>query len=264
MPQTARVYKAGSVKTEMTPTTNKQALSVWVLGYEYTPTAVSELEIDHTLVGKGVVRYEINSVEHTAITIGNQNVLKLNLSTAGNNGTSSTGLVTELYHGQMVQIRILQNVKFNGISNVNPTRPSTALQYTDDLASIYRIIAYNLTDATGEKLEDNVAILQSDTSFNYYKFVTDPVKITTPDPDDIVLTGAFVSGSTLTTTLEVVNPTGGDIGVGYTLAGTGFTKGQKVTAVSKGPSNTTVTLSAVPNAQPAGTITFARATYGYR
>jgi hypothetical protein len=35
------------------------------------------------------------------------------LSTAGNGGTSSVGLVTALYDGQQVTIRNLQNIKFN-------------------------------------------------------------------------------------------------------------------------------------------------------
>ena len=42
----------------------------------------------------------------------------------------------------------------------------------------------NLTESTGELLGNNIAILQSDSSFNYYKFVSDPAHVTTVDPDD--------------------------------------------------------------------------------
>jgi len=101
----------------------------------------------------------------------------------------------------MVTIRALQNVKFNNIANVNPTRPSTALQYNDNLADIYRILAYNLNDSTGELLDSNISILQSDSSFDYYKFTTDLSNVGTVDWDEaILITGASGDGSTVTVT----------------------------------------------------------------
>ena len=181
MIQVARVYKDGVFANEMTPTIAKQSLAVFITDYDYGPQNISELEIDHTLQGSGITRYEVTSVERTSVTINGKNILKLNLSTAGNNGTSSVGLVTELYNGQLVAIRTLQNNKYLGIANVNPTRPSTALQYTDDLASIYRVITYNLTEGTGELLPANQAVLSTDTSFSYYKLVIDPAKSGTAD-----------------------------------------------------------------------------------
>ena len=191
MVQTARVYKQGSTLSFMTPTITQQATSVWIIGYEYTPYNVSELEIDHTAMGGSITRYEVTSIEHTSIVVNGQNVIKLNLSTSGNNNTSTSGLATALYDGQIVTIRALQNLKFNGISNVKPTRPSTALQYNDDLSSIYRIIAYNLVESTGEALGSNISILQSDSAFAYYTFTTDPTKISTVDPTN----GAKTMGS---------------------------------------------------------------------
>ena len=202
MTQVARVYKQGSFASEMTPTATKQALAVYIIGYSYIPYNTSEIEIDHTASQQSITRYEVSSVEHTTVTINGQNVLKLNLSTAGSNGTSSTGLVSTLYDGQTVTIRNLQNMKFYNIDNVKPTRPSTALQYMDDLASIYRIIAYNLNDATGELLGANTAILQADSSFAYYKFVTDLTAISTIDSalSTLAVTGASGTGSTVTLT----------------------------------------------------------------
>ena len=199
MVQVARVYKQGQFATEMTPTATKQSLAVYILGYDYTPTNISELEIDHTVAGIPITRYEVTSIERTVVTLNGQNVLKLNLSTAGSNGTSSVGLAATLYDGQQVTIRALQNVKFNNIDNVRPTRPSTALQYNDNLADIYRILAYNLNESTGELLADNIAILQSDSSFNYYKFITDINNIGSVDYDvALTITGASGNGSTVT------------------------------------------------------------------
>jgi hypothetical protein len=205
MMQTARIYKQGAFINEMTPTTSKQSLTVYILGYTYIPFNTSELEIDHSAAGLGIVRYEVGSVEHTTVTIGSgasSNVLKLNLSTAGNNGTSSVGLVAPLYDGQQVIIRILQNIKFLNVDNVKPTRPSTAVQYLDNLADIYRVIAYNLTEATGEQLGDNIAVLQSDASFVYYKLTADlpNIKVNDPLSSTLTITGASGDGSTITLT----------------------------------------------------------------
>jgi hypothetical protein len=202
MMQVARVYKQGSFATEMTPTVSKQSLAVYIIGYDFAPYNTSELEIDHSIIfGGTITRYEVTSIEHTTVTVNGQNVLKVNLSTTGNNGTSSTGLAYTLYDGQQVTIRSLTNIKFNGIDNVRPTRPSTALQFNDNLADIYRVIAYNLNDATGETLAANIAVLGTDASFQYYKFVTDILNIGLLDPDTaITVTGASGSGSTVTIT----------------------------------------------------------------
>ena len=202
MMQVARVYKQGAFASEMTPTVSKQSLAVYIIGYDFAPYNTSELEIDHSVIfGGGITRYEVTSIEHTVVTINGQNVLKVNLSTTGNNGTSSTGLAYTLYDGQQVTIRSLQNVKFTGIDNVRPTRPSTALQYSDNLADIYRVIAYGLAESTGEPLADNISVLGTDTSFQYYKFVTDNTNLNLLDPDTaITVTGASGNGTTVTIT----------------------------------------------------------------
>jgi len=201
--QTARIYKQGVVSNEMTPTATTQSLALWIIGYEYEPLNGCEVEIDHTVFNGGISRYEANSIEHTNITISGQNVLKLYLNTSGNNGTSTTGLHTELYHGQLVIIRSLRNVKFNNISNVQPTRPSTALQYSDKLADIYRVTSYHLTNSTGEVLPNNVAILQSDTAFDYFKITTDISNINTVDPSDPSKTQGSTVGDTKIAVLHI-------------------------------------------------------------
>jgi hypothetical protein len=120
-----------------------------------------------------------------SVTLGGQNVLALNLSTSsGSSGYSSTGLSAALYDGQLVQIRVLQNFKFYNVNNVNPTRPSTAVQFNDNLASIYRVLSYNLTEATNEVLPNHISVLSADQSFAYYIFQADPGNITKTDPVD--------------------------------------------------------------------------------
>ena len=183
MVQTARVYKQGVTLGEMEYSTSKQALYVWILGYEYTPFNNSELEIDHTLSGGTITRYLINSIQHTNIVINGENVLKLGLSTSGTNSTSTTGLAYSLYDGQLVTLRVLNNVKIGGVVQVRPVRPSTALQYQANLSDIYRIISYELTEPTGEALPAETAIVQSDTSFAYYRLSSDITNIEKLDRD---------------------------------------------------------------------------------
>ena len=316
MIQTAQVYKQGLVSSQMAPTVSTQALGIWIIGYTYSPPNNAEIEIDHTAQGGGIYRYLISTVEHTTITVNGQNVLKLNLSTAGTNSTITTGLAYALYDGQVLSIRVNQNIKFNNIDNVKPTRPSTAVQYSENLADIYRIIAYNLVESTGEILPSNVAILQSDSSFNYYKFTTDGGSITQADPGDptktqgskvgdnkiailqisqqsqidqlnkgifltgwngrvhritgytpplFIATGAFNSYNSGTLTLVVTN-VAGSIDIGDVITGTGFTSGQTVSNVvlsGTGTITATVTLSAVADTTPAGTITFGVSKNGY-
>ena len=182
--QTAVIYKAGIYSSAMTPTTSIQALQVYILGWQYKPFSNSELEIDHTAAGGLVSRYLVTGAQHTSVTINGVNVLQLNLSTGGGSGTSGSGLLYPLYDGQVVTIRVLQSVKFSGVSNVKPTRPSTSLQYIDNLVDVYRILSYSVTESTGELLDSGVAIVQTDSSFAYYKLVTDTGYLTTLDPDD--------------------------------------------------------------------------------
>ena len=316
MVQTALVYKQGLVAGQMVPTISAQALGIWILGYTYNPPNNAEIEIDHSAQGGPVYRYLISTVEHTTITVNGQNVLKLNLSTAGTNSTITTGLQYALYDGQMLTIRVNQNIKFNNIDNVKPTRPSTAIQYSENLGDIYRIIAYNLTESTGELLPSNVAVLQSDSSFNYYKLVTDGINITQLDPSDatktqgskvgdnkiailqisqqsqidqlnkgifltgwngrvhritgytpplFIATGAYQSYDDTILRLVVTN-VAGSIDIGDVIVGTGFTSGQTVSNVTFsgiGTITATVTLSALADTTPAGTITFGVNKNGY-
>jgi hypothetical protein len=83
-----------------------------------------------------------------------------------------------------VSIRELQNFRFSNIDNVNPTRPSTALEFDATLPAVYRITAYGQSLADGSDLPSNNALLSSDTSFVYIKPVADPTLITTTDPVD--------------------------------------------------------------------------------
>jgi hypothetical protein len=198
MIQTARIYKQGVTSSFMVPTSTQPALYIWIVGYKYVPFNNSEVEIDHTLQGGGLTRYSISSVQHSGIEILNngtvQDVLQLTFSSAG--GGNSSGLQYAVYDGQQVIIRVLQNQKVLNVATVHPTRPSTSLQYSNNLAAIYRIITYNLTESTGETL----------------------VALTNP------FTAVVTSGNTTSSVIQVTNLNGGNFGsaVGQLVTGTGL------------------------------------------
>jgi len=229
--QTARIYKQGITLSYMTPTSSVPALSIWVTGYKYTPYNNSEVEIDHTLQGGGVTRYLVSSIQHTGIEVlvngTSQDVLQLTFSTTGQ--SSATGLQYAVYDGQQVTIRVLQNQKVLNVATVHPTRPSTSLQYSSNLASIYRIITYNLSESTGETL----------------------VGLGTP------FIAVVSAGSTSSSVIQVTNPTG-TIAIGQLVTGSGLNGTYTVYAVTLVSGTTyAVTLTSPPGSNPIGqTYTF--------
>ena len=122
---------------------------------------------------------------------GGKEILLISVSTGSNDNREANGFVTQLSDSMNISIRELQNFRFTGVENVNPTRPSTALEFDATLPTVYRIIGYGTTLADGSTLLPNEAMLSSDTSFIYIKPTTDPTQITTTDPID----GAKTMGS---------------------------------------------------------------------
>ena len=115
---------------------------------------------------------------------GGKEILLLSVSTSANDNREANGLITQLSDHMNISIRQLQNFTFTGIANVNPTRPSTALEFDATLPTVYRIIAYNSALSDGSVLPDDTAVLTSDSSFVYIKPTTDPTLVTTTDPID--------------------------------------------------------------------------------
>ena len=137
---------------------------------------------------------------------GGREILLLTVSTGSNDNREANGLVTQLSDNMNIIIRELQNFRFSGVENVNPTRPSTALEFDATLPTVYRVIAYGVTLPDGSALPENNAMLSSDTSFVYVKPTTDPTKITTTDPVD----GAKKMGSQIGDTRIAVYEFSGD------------------------------------------------------
>jgi hypothetical protein len=221
-------------------------------------TIASGTSITYAVVGgttptAGTVTNILTASAYTTATIGGQNVLLLTLSTSGSGGTSSTGLAAPLYDGQLVQLRVLQNFKFYEIDNVNPTRPSTAVQFTDNLGSIYRVLTYNLTEATNEVLPAYQAILSTDQSFSYYLFQADTGQITKTDPVD---GGTKTMGATPGDTRIAVTVFGPQSNIDQVNKGTyAFAFGGKVHAISSYTAPVTTTVIAGYNPTGSSTTT---------
>jgi hypothetical protein len=88
--QVARIYnpvaEPGSSGNPFYNTMITGAISVYVIAYDYYPTSITELEIDHSLAGKGLVRYQVNSISHTAVDV--------NTGSAGSNYKFATTTYT--------------------------------------------------------------------------------------------------------------------------------------------------------------------------
>ena len=154
------------------------ALSVYVYDLEYIPFNRSEIEIDHDPLDSspilGVQRYEVASVElvDPPVTVTGPSVTrdgtvyKLNLSTAGSNDSSTTGLKAILSNFQNVTIRASQAHQFSNVGSEVPTRPSTALVFYNDTQTVYRTTSFGITNAVGTALPANNVIATFDSGFD--------------------------------------------------------------------------------------------------
>jgi hypothetical protein len=162
----------------------------------------------------------------TSTLVTGQSILTLSFSTSGNNNTATAGLAYALFHEQSLAVRALQYIKFNGIANVNPTRPSTALQYNEKLNEIYRVIGYGLTDSVGNQLVDGTAVLTTDTSFNYIKVYSDSTNTSQRDP--INTYESVVTASISGTTMTVDSVASGKVRLGQVISGPVISVGDAV------------------------------------
>lgn len=174
MVQVAKVYDDGATYDHPL-----LALSVYVYDLEYIPFVRSEIEIDHdpfdSSLTLGIQRYEVASVEALTppVTVAGPSVTrsgvvyKINLSTSGVEGASTSGLKAVLSNLQNVTIRASQAHQFSGVGNVSPTRPSTALVFYDDTVNnVYRTTAFGINDSVGTALPANNVIASFDAGFD--------------------------------------------------------------------------------------------------
>jgi hypothetical protein len=143
----------------------------------------------------------VNSTSYSTYTsggtvFGGKEILLLSVSTSANDNREANGFVTQLHDHMNIAIRELQNFTFDEVDNVNPTRPSTALEFDATLPTVYRIISYGTNLADGSILPANNAVLSSDTGFNYVRPTVDPTEITTTDPDNALKTMGATVGDT--------------------------------------------------------------------
>ncbi len=126
----------------------------------------------------------------TTTVWGQGNIVRINLSTGGNNDTSTTGLAVELNHNQPVIIRGNQNFQFYEIDDTNPVRPSTALTFVDDPngagedAGVYRVLSYSSKDPLNNNTAADASVLGFDTTYDYIKLLINDDKTSLADPDN--------------------------------------------------------------------------------
>jgi len=126
----------------------------------------------------------------TTLVWGQGNIIRINLSTGGNNDTSTTGLAVDLNHDQPVIIRGNQNFQFYEVDDTNPVRPSTALTFVDDPngagedAGVYRVLAYSSKDPLNNNTASDASILSFDTTYDYIKVIPNDAKTSLADPSN--------------------------------------------------------------------------------
>ena len=168
MTQTGLIYNPGTTDFAQ----NTDATAIYVFDTEYIPFNLGEVEIDHG-GSIGIVRYEISNIETTNAPIQpatrSGTVYKVNLSTAGANTTSSTGLKAAVADMQAVTIRNSRAFRFENVNDVAPTRPSTAIVFDEYTDAIYRSIAFGNTDPIGTALGANEALITMDSPYDTVK-----------------------------------------------------------------------------------------------
>ena len=176
MTQVAKVFNDGSTDFAQPPL----GTAVYLYDLEFKPFNNSEIEIDHGgLIG--VVRYEVTNIETTVApnqpALRDGTVYKINLGTAGNDLTSTTGLKNGLSSGQTVVIRSSRTFRFEDLEDVSPTRPSTAIVFDEFPAQVYRSISFQSNDPTGIALANDEAIIGMDSPFDTVKMNVDMVEV---------------------------------------------------------------------------------------
>ena len=174
MVQTGTIFDDGA-----TYTNDQDGLFVYAYGLEHIPFQAGEIEIDHG-GATGIIRYEISNIESTNAPVQahgrDGNVYKINLSTGGNNDTSTTGLKTALSDGTNVTIRANRAFVFDNLLETAPIRPSTAIVFDESAVTTYRTISFSNQDAVGNSLTATQALIAFDTPFDYVRLTVDQVE----------------------------------------------------------------------------------------
>ena len=163
------MIQTGTAMTDATYTNIQGGTVIYVDNLSYAPYNISEVDVDHgganNVLGDPtyLVRYEVISV--SAVEGTTPQLYQLNIA-AGE--ASNPGVQVTVPDGTPVVLRNSQVIKYDDILDINPTRPSTALQYDDDPDKVYRVLAY---DVAG--LPDNVARITLRESYDYVKLVVD-------------------------------------------------------------------------------------------
>jgi len=160
-------------------------------GYAVNEFALYEDQQLVTAINTNVVAYS-NYTSGGRAQAGSE-VLKVNLSTSGNNNTSSTGLQETIVDNEILDIRILQNFQFSNLDEIVVTRPSSAIVFRDQSNVTYRTIAIGIQQSAGlGQLASGNIISTFDTSFTY---VLPQVKASAVSTTDPILGGPFTMGS---------------------------------------------------------------------
>ena len=208
--QAAAAYSNGGAQDNP-----KDQLYMYITGTSYTPHARGELEIDHggTI---GVTRYEVATVEN--ITLGDGTIVgslpgrdttvwKINFSTSGGDGKSDTGLKAIVADGTPITLRCNQNFRFDGVREVTPIRPSTAIAFKEYAGIVYRSIEFGTTDGAGVELTElDETIVTIDQTYDYLRLAVKQSEVASANADGGAGTMGATAGDTMLAIELITSP----------------------------------------------------------
>jgi len=149
-----------------------------------TPANDATVTVDNVDDNGAILELSVTGtiLEEATTPVVDGTVWRFNFGT-GLEGTAENGLQEPTLHNTRLVIRHKQNFVFDGVNEL-PTRPSTAIEFTDDTdAFTYRSIAFTQQITDGFIVGNNQSVITFDENFRYLDLTTEQTAIELAEND---------------------------------------------------------------------------------